>query len=122
MTAANAASQPIGDLRERLRALPPGSLVPAAWVLEMLGDAAKGSSRAPGPAMDLNVVDLAMLFKKRPSTVRAWIERGDFPGAYKLNGKEWRVPAGAVEAFQKAQQRVADAGDGLSAWRDVSRP
>lgn len=84
------------------------------WVLELLEDGAEGSSRTPGPVVDLNVADLAMLFKKRPSTVRAWIERGDFPGAYKLNRKEWRVPASAVDAFQKAQRGRTD---DLSAWR-----
>jgi hypothetical protein len=105
-------------LRERLRALPEGSLVPVGWVLEFLGNGPGGPERPGALAVDLNVADLAMLFKKKPSTVRAWIERGDFPGAYKLNGKEWRVPAAAVEAFQKAQQRgAADPGDDLSAWR-----
>lgn len=105
------------DLRERLQALPRGSLVPVDWVLELLGDGHDGATRPGAPAVDLNVADLALLFKKKPSTVRAWIERGDFPGAYKLNGKEWRVPAAAVEAFQKAQQAAADADEDLSAWR-----
>lgn len=96
--------------------------MPAAWVLELLGDGGGTPARPGTPAVDLNVADLALLFKKKPSTVRAWIERGDFPGAYKLNGKEWRVPGAAVEAFQKAQQTLSDAGDTLSAWRDIRRP
>lgn len=122
MAAQPGARPTVPGLRERLEALPPGSLVPAAWVLELLGDA-EGTPARPGtPVVDLNVADLALLFKKKPSTVRAWIERGDFPGAYKLNGKEWRVPGVAVEAFQKAQQTLSDAGDTLSAWRDIRRP
>ena len=116
MSSENAARQPTGDVRERLRALPPGSLVPVAWVLELLGDGVDAPSRTPGPAVDLNVADIALLFKKRPSTVRAWIERGDFPGSYKLQNKEWRVPRAAIEAFQKSQQAAADDGD-LSEWR-----
>ena len=116
MSSGNAASESATTLRERLQALPRGSLVPVDWVLELLGDGPTGRPGAPGPVVDLNVPDLAFLFKKKPSTVRAWIERGDFPGAYKLNGKEWRVPAAAVEAFQKAQQAAGDDGD-LAAWR-----
>lgn len=115
----DAARPAIPGVRERLQALPRGSLVPVDWVLELIGDGRDSPARPGAPAVDLNVADLALLFKKKPSTVRAWIERGDFPGSYKLNGKEWRVPA-AVEAFQKAQQRAADADDDLSAWRSSS--
>jgi Helix-turn-helix domain len=104
------------DLREQLQALPRGSLVPVDWILELIGEGQDGAARPGAPAVDLNVADLALLFKKKPSTVRAWIERGDFPGSYKLNGKEWRVPAAAVEAFQKAQRAATDDGD-LSDWR-----
>lgn len=120
MSPGNAASDSMASIRERLQSLPRGSLVPVDWVLELLGDGQDGPARPSAPTVDLNVADLALLFKKKPSTVRAWIERGDFPGVYKLNGKEWRVPAAAVEAFQKAQQRAADADDDLSAWRSSS--
>lgn len=113
----NEARHSTAGIRERLQALPRGSLVPVDWLLELIGDGQDAPARTGAPAVDLNVADLALLFKKRPSTVRAWIERGDFPGAYKLNGKEWRVPAAAVEAFQKAQQSLGDEGENLSAWR-----
>lgn len=106
-------------IRERLQALPRGSLVPVDWVIELLGDGQDGPTRPGAPTVDLNVADIALLFKKKPSTVRAWIERGDFPGAYKLNHKEWRVSAAAVDAFQRAQQEGAgDPGDDLSEWRN----
>ena|SRR5579859_7298354 len=119
MTLDDAARYATRDVRERLLALPRGSLVPVDWVLDLLADGQDSPARPGTPAVDLNVADLALLFKKKPSTVRAWIERGDFPGSYKLNGKEWRVPGTAVDAFQKAQQNgAADRGDDLSAWRD----
>lgn len=119
MSPGNATSDSVAGIRERLQSLPRGSLVPVDWVLELIGDVQGGPPRPDAPAVDINVADLALLFKKKPSTVRAWIERGDFPGAYKLNGKEWRVPAAAVDAFQRAQQKGAvDPGDDLSAWRD----
>lgn len=113
-----------------LQALPPGSLVPRDWILSRLADHHPPIPGAPfpgpAPAVDLTVDDLGTLFGKRPSTVRAWIERGDFPGAYKLHGKEWRVPASALDAFQQAQRArsanpQAEAKAGLSAWRAARR-
>jgi hypothetical protein len=83
-----------------------------------------GDSPAPSESpilIDLTIGDLARLFGKRPSTVRSWVERGDFAGAYKLHGKEWRIPMSAVEEFQNRQRRSKSA-PGLSAWRAVKRP
>ena len=97
--------------------MPSGTLVPRDWVLKQLTGASPTPSESPAP-IDLTVGDLGRLFGKRPSTVRAWVERGDFPGAYKLHGKEWRVPMSAVELFQNGQRRGKSAA-GLSAWRAV---
>src|SRR2546428_5260417 len=86
-----------------LQALPSGSLVPRDWVLGRLSE--PPTEAAPAAlTVDLTVDALAALFGKRPSTVRAWIECGDFPGSYKLHGKEWRVPPSAFDAFQQAQR------------------
>ena len=98
--------------------MPPGSLVPRDWVLEQLvrsDPVLEHPGATAGGLVDLNISDLAKLFGKRPSTVRAWVERGDFPGAYKLHHKEWRVPAKSVEAFQTRQHRQSTSA--LSAWR-----
>jgi len=104
--------------------MPPGTLVPRDWVLERLSEGMPGVPLAVTPApptrVDLTIRDLAQLFGKQPSTVRAWVERGDFPGAYKLHGKEWRVPVTAVDAFQN-RQRQAKSDTRLSAWRRVKR-
>ena len=81
--------------------MPSGTLVPRDWLVELLSVEGEPAESL----VDLTIQDLARMFGKRPSTVRAWVERGDFRGAYKLHGKEWRVPAAAVEAFQ-AQQRA----------------
>jgi len=104
--------------------MPPGALVPRDWLLEQLSGAspdAVASAAASTAVVDLTIADLAGLFHKRPSTVRAWVERGDFPGAYKLYGKEWRVPMSAVEAFQDRQRRGAVPSSRLSAWRSVAQ-
>jgi len=104
--------------------MPPGTLVPRDWVLEQLSDGFPDVPAADTPApparVDLTIRDLAQLFGKQRSTVRAWVERGDFPGAYKLHGKEWRVPVSAVDAFQNRHRR-AKSDPGLSAWRKVRR-
>jgi len=112
------------SLRKALAAMPPGTLVPRDWVLEGLSEDIPGVPTVEAPALparvDLTIRDLAQLFGKQPSTVRAWVERGDFPGAYKLHGKEWRVPVSAVDSFQNRQRR-AKSDTRLSAWRSVRR-
>lgn len=102
--------------------MPPGTLVPRDWLVEQLGNGSRQLPASASPtalgSTDLTITGLAEVFGKRPSTVRAWVERGDFPGAYKLNGREWRVPLSAVEGFRNDQRRL----NGLSAWRAVRRP
>jgi len=118
------ASPRLDSLQAALTAMPPGTLVPRDWVLERLSEDIPGVpppvTPAPPVRVDLTIRDLAQLFGKQPSTVRAWVERGDFPGAYKLHGKEWRVPVSAVEAFQNGERRrTAKSESPLSAWRTV---
>ena len=116
-------------LRRDVEAMPPGALLPRDWLLDRLADDRPSPSLPTGPApkVDLGVRDISRLFGKRPSTVRAWLERGDFPGAYKLQGKEWRVPEGGIDAFQDRQRTGAHAAQRggtsgrLSDWRKVKR-
>jgi len=116
-------SPPLDSLRAALTAMPSATLVPRDWVLEQLSADTPGVraavTPAPPPRVDLTIRGLAHLFGKQPSTARAWVERGDFPGAYKLHGKEWRVPVSAVETFQDRQRRRAKSEPRLSAWRSV---
>lgn len=118
---------------DRLRAvvatLPPGALLPRDWLLEQLAATSPtpppSAAPAAPPRVDLTVGDLARLFGKQPSTVRGWVERGDFPGAYKLHGKEWRVPASSIEAFQERYRTgpwaKARAVSRLSGWRTAGQ-
>ena len=116
-------------LRQQLEAMPPGTLVPRDWLLTHIPPftAAGGvDAVTPGRLVDLGIHDLAQLFDRRPSTVRAWLERGDFPGAYKLFGREWRAPQSAVEAFLQSQRSGSPAPPSkatmdLSTWRSVKR-
>src|SRR5213593_4028358 len=117
------ASPLLESLRGALTAMPPGALVPRDWLLEQLGDVSPDAPTpvvpAPPAHVDVTIRGLAQLFGKQPSTVRAWVERGDFTGAYKLHGKEWRVPISSVEAFQDRQRRRAKSEPRLSASRSV---
>jgi len=109
-------------------AMPPGALLPRDWLIERLSDrpSATVGQTDGGALVDLTVADLARLFSKRPSTVRGWVERGHFPGAYKLHGKEWRVPQSAVTAFRDRQRSGADGAptsrSRLSHWRTIKPP
>jgi excisionase family DNA binding protein len=87
--------------------MPPGSAVtlPRDWLLAL--DEAGEPEDGP-PAVDLTVTQLAALFGKKCSTIRAWLEEGDFEGAYKLRGRQWRVPRRALEACQRHEQARAD--------------
>ena len=98
-------------LRDQLRAMaetvPPGGAItlPRDWLVAALD--AEGEPANLPPGVDLTVPDLVRLFGKRPSTVRSWLEAGLLPNAYKLRGKQWRVPPSAVEAFL-ARERTPD--------------
>ncbi len=113
----------LADLRRLAEQLPEGAALtlPKAVLLELLPVM---ETPAPCPAPDTyTVATLAALLHRSPSTVRAWVEAGLFPGAYKLPGDPrraaWRVPASAVEAFA-ARGRAASSPD--APGRAISAP
>lgn len=124
--------------REHLRALsealPPDAVatVPVAWLRALFAqdagisrEDALGTTNAHAPSGDLTAADIAAREKRRPSTVRGWLERGDFPGAYRMHGREWRVPPASYAAWQERQRQGGapaappDASAPLSDWRRV---
>jgi len=116
-------------LRIELETMPPGTLVPRDWLLTRLASFASATELGvvtPGDLVDLSIHDLCGLFGRRPSTIRQWLERGDLPGAYRLRGREWRIPRAGVEAFQHSQRASSSptrsmAPTDLSSWRSVKR-
>ena len=64
---------------------------------ELLGETPGRDAHAPVP-VDLTVAEVATRFGRRSSTVRLWVERGAFPGAYRFRGREWRIPPAALTA------------------------
>lgn len=125
------------DLRAALHtlatALPAGAAVPVPreQLLELLeATPAPGTTGAAGLA-DLTLGQLAARFGRSPSTVRGWLEAGQLPGAYKLQGRSWRVPEVAVQAFLGVQRGEADPalpvqrlqrGQSIGDWRKLRDP
>jgi hypothetical protein len=105
-------------LRELAERLPPGTAL--TLTREGLLALAADDVAPDAPQVDLTVAELAARFHRAASTVRQWCERGRFEGAYKLNGRDWRVPLVALDGFlakQRGERRVAQ----LGAWRAVRR-
>ena len=99
-------------LHRLAEALAPGTgvMVPREWLLELLeGTGEHPSEGSPVPPADLTVAQVASRYGRHASTVRVWLERGAFPGAYKLRGRDWRVPAADLAAFD-ASERAREAG------------
>jgi excisionase family DNA binding protein len=83
------------------------ALVPARVVLARLGEAGQEEApRAAAVVADLTVEELAAELRRGPSTVRGWLGAGEFPGAYRMNGREWRIPRGDVAAYLDRQRPV----------------
>ena len=124
-------------LRTLAEALPAGAAVPVPreWLLELLSASAPFAASAVSIAApaDFTVTELAARFGRKPSTVRGWLDRELIPGAYRFHGREWRVPAAALAAFE-ARQRPGEAATimapratrtravDLGAWRSASYP
>lgn len=123
-----AAAGPV-TLLEQLRAIvasiPPGGAVtlPRDWLAAALADLVPSSEEL------LTVRQAAQRFGRSPSTVRGWCHAGRFPGAVRLSGRDWRIPAAAAAAFWAAQHG-ADATPppapvrgrvDLGAWRSQRR-
>lgn len=95
--------KPITELRRDLEKLPPSALVPVGWLLERLS-ATERPDHGADVEIDLTAEQVATLLGKQGSTVRAWCAAGSFPGAYRLNGRQWRIPRSAIAAFQQQQR------------------
>lgn len=75
-------------LAERLRRAVGG--LPVSVVREWLKRLGEGAE--DGRLADLTVEELAEELDRAKSTVPGWLKAGELPQAYKLNGREWRVP------------------------------
>ena len=122
----------MAGLRGLAEALPRDSCVPVpcAWLLEILAGTSVAATAAA--SADLTVAEVAVRFGRQGSTVRGWLERGLIGGAYRFQGREWRIPLASLTAFEADQrtgktERPSGASAtrrgrpvDLGAWRDAS--
>lgn len=128
-------------LRDRLAALvsaaPNDATVPVRWLGELLaldesdddvGDDASNADHADdaGDAgdgrVDLTVKQLAERFGRGDSTIRSWLAMGALPGAYRLHGREWRIPISAVTDMQRTEAARSRTRTASSETRRSSMP
>jgi helix-turn-helix protein len=106
-------------LRNLAERLPPGgSLTLTRDGLLQLADVTDDPLDQTAVSADFTIADLAARFQRSPSTIRGWCERSCFDGAFKLNGRDWRIPRESVETFLNKQRGDRPAPD-LGAWRAV---
>jgi excisionase family DNA binding protein len=53
---------------------------------------------------DMTAEEVGQHLGRAPSTVRNLCAAGEFPGAYKLNGKDWRIPREALRQYVVRQR------------------
>ena len=92
-------------LVDRLKAIidvmPDGASVslPVTWLRDLLG--AEGDS--PGMGRLLTLEEAGEIVRRRPSTVRTWLNTGRLAG-FKLNGRAWRIRESALRSFIERQE------------------
>lgn len=114
-------SMTLEQLRDLAERLPEGAalMLPKTALLEALNIAGEIPASSATPLADLTVAELAAWFHRSPSTIRGWLGAGRFPGSYKLNRRDWRVPKTALASFLEVARnggRPSGAAD-LGAWR-----
>lgn len=93
-------------LRERLERLAEdGAYVAASRVLEWLPDQLASEDPTDSDACDLTSDEAGVALGRSDSTVRAYCRDGLLPGAYRQQGREWRIPRSALASFRATQAR-----------------
>ena len=124
-------------LRALAAALPPGGsvLLSRAAIDHWLAEEGAGSSTSSGGQLEqlaLTVDQAAERLGRAGSTIRTWLSQGDaFPHAFKLRGRQWRIPYADIVAFleaeaqryhQPAELEPSDSDpEDTSAWRQHLR-
>lgn len=105
---------------DRIRSVLPSSASSVTLTREDL-DELLGRPDQVDPIGDLTVQDIAEELGKAESTVRTWLtSSGGIPGAYKLHGREWRVPPSALrEYLRRGGKAEPEDGGRLPSWDEV---
>jgi excisionase family DNA binding protein len=106
-------------LRELANGLPDGATVQITRgdLLELLAEVEPSTA----PARDLTVEDVAASLGRSCNSVRRWLAAGDLRG-YRLQGRAWRVPAGALEDFRNGVRPPTTPTPDLGSWRRHRSP
>ena len=92
----------------------------AQALADVMGEAlASAATPSAAPQGDLTVEQVAARYGRTAVTVRSWLGSGKFPGAYKLHGRDWRVPSDALRAFDEAQRQADPKVVRLRDWRQA---
>ena len=100
-TAAGLLMATLSRLARILAPLPDDATVPVGWLRDQIGSQPEPEDETE--LADLKVHELAAKLGRSASTVRGWCGSGELEGAYKLNGREWRIPPAAAKAFLNRQ-------------------
>lgn len=94
------------EMLKKLEPMPDDAQVPVRWIREHLTIEA-GEMEVAAPAEtdelidELTVAEVARKMTRSASTIRSWCP--DIPGAYKLHGKDWRIPRAGLRAYLDRQ-------------------
>lgn len=117
------------DVLAVLAELPDEASLPVAYLRELLGFDGATAARGPVLDVDLRVEAVAAALGLAPSTIRGMCAAGRFPGAYRREGREWRIPRAAITAYQTSEAALHQAPPAgtsphrpkrLDAWRSVA--
>ncbi len=112
-------------IRRIVDGMPDGSAVtlPVSWLRDQVGREAD----ANGKVGDLTCEEAAKTLGRSPSTVGEWCRAGDIRNAYRLKGREWRIPRSGLQEFLEghgnSRPKTFHRGreTDLSEWRRVRK-
>jgi excisionase family DNA binding protein len=118
----------IADLERICAGMPEEAAVslPVVWLRARLQEEAREGG---GPDRLLTLEEVAEVVGRAVSTVRSWCNARRIEGAFRLNGRDWRVPESALKKYLEGQARdgvtVEAVGPGASAdlgsWRKMRK-
>ena len=114
------------QLSKMVEGMPPGSSisVPCDWLRSLLAEDERAGD-VPDELLTLEEVGERM--SRAVGTIRTWCNSGQLEGAFRLNGRDWRIPSSVLQAYVENQQNPQDtpgpddADDDLGAWRRIRK-